>query len=254
MSYLPKLLTSFFKPTWPLKWLYQVSPIVFCLAITASFTTTSKANFYTCNSCGQIALSGAILSGVNQQINLKNNRIQGKGDVKEDNSRSLRIFWKDRYSRAYLQQTLEEAAQKHSPEYRRKVELFLKELEPTSRFRELTYQHGLNQFSLPDLFTMYIVSAWEIITGRQASQKNIYRLKDKIRKTMLDGSVFTQISNLKLQEKQFWMETLATGAIVSRHRYQQIKQGDNSQKMAQLRSEVQKMIQSIGLDLQKLGL
>ncbi len=195
---------------------------------------------------GQTALSQSILSGTRH--------LGSKSGVGKSKAHELRFYWRDYLSRQFQQEVIEKGGG-NQPERQKKVAALFKDLNPTASFQELVHKNGLDMFSIPDLITMYCVAEWEIVTGRQASREGVHRLRDQIRDSILQQqSVFAKIRSFDQQAKQYWLETLAYKAILSRMSYDQKKKQGNNNEIEQLRSTIIKDVKTLGMDIQNLEL
>jgi hypothetical protein len=195
---------------------------------------------------GQTGLSQSILSGTR---NLGSKSGAGKNPTNE-----LKFYWKDRILRQFQAETIQKIGGSQ-PERQQRLAALLKDLDPTPTFRSLVQRSGLNPYFIPDILTVYCATQWEIVKGRPASKAGIVRLRDQIQASILEQpSVSAKIRNFDQQTKQYWLETFAYNAILSRANYNRLLKQGKSEEIAKLRSTIVKDVKSLGVDIQTLEL
>jgi len=192
---------------------------------------------------GQIALSQSIFSGTRQSGHHKTQKT-GKSKSKTSPKKStaktdvLAFRWNDALTTQYRKELIDEASHK-KPSDRAAVTRRLNSLNPTKTFRQLSYQYGLNPFSIPDLAATYCVASWEIVKGHKTTKPKIIHLRNLIRNEMQKSSYVTNtIRDASAKDKQFWLEEQAYEIILNRAAYQDLQRKQDVHQLKDFRTKL----------------
>jgi hypothetical protein len=194
---------------------------------------------------GQIALSQSILTGTRQT---------GAAAGASRPGKILRFYWRDSISHEFRQEMIDSLSAKFklSKPAARKL---LEDVNPLAGFQEVTHDNGLDMFDIADLLTTYCAVSWEIVHGRKPSAAGIQSLNQKIRDSIArQDPVLRDVKKLTDKEKQYWMESLAYGAMLNRESSQTLARKGESARLDKLRAFVAASGKQMGIDLENLKL
>jgi hypothetical protein len=194
---------------------------------------------------GQIALSQSIMNGT---------RDVGNTPSSQGADRALRLYWSDSVSREFRQEMIDSLAQRFKiskPDARKLIE----DINPIAGFQEITYKIGLDMFNVADLMTTYCVISWEMVRNRKATPAGIAALNTRIRNSIASQKlVFARVQKLTAKEKQFWMESLAYGAMLNRRSLETFVDRGATTRAQKLREFISRTAAEMGVDVKTLDL
>jgi hypothetical protein len=194
---------------------------------------------------GQIALSQSIMNGT---------RDVGEGHATQTADRALRLYWSNSVSREFRQKMIEELARRFKLSQAH-TEKLIEDVNPIAGFQEITYKIGLDMFNVADLLTTYCVVSWEMVRNRKATPPGIASLNRKIRNSIASHEpVFASVQKLTAKEKQFWMESLAYGAMLNRRSLDTFMEQGATARAQKLREFISHTATEMGEDVKTLEL
>jgi hypothetical protein len=192
---------------------------------------------------GQIAISQMVLR-----------ETMRAGGIKTGEAQSLRLYFRKAISLKYRQDMIEKITAA-SGQPKAVVARALEDLDPLSRFQEITHRLRMDMFDLADLATTYSVIGWEITNQRKADPKRIEGLRSRLRQSADEtGSVIFDAKSLPQEKKQMWIESLAYDVMIRRNVAEHAVRSGKQADLERVRTNVREEARRVGLPIDKLEL
>lgn len=116
-------------------------------------------------------------------------------------------------------------------------------------FRGLVTRHGFSSTDLADVSTVYYISLWQVLHGREVSVAQAASVRRQMRDAMARDSRLTSLSDAQQQEIA---ETFALHTALALQGYEQLVRSGNAALLRDFRSGLQRKLVPQGPDLASL--